>query len=111
MKLSPVLILLLRDFINMPSSRYYRFKTISKEDKDKKREVVIFWFFFTAGFLIIMWAFFLSPFFKITEIGLPKNDVLASGDVFNMISNQMPLNLGGNLFILSKTLLKDEMSK
>lgn len=95
----------------MPSSRYYRFKTISKEEKDQKREIIIFWFFFAAGFLTIMWAFFLSPFFKITEIGLPKNDVLASGDVFDMISNQKPLNLGGNLFILSKTTLKDEISK
>ncbi len=89
----------------MSSSRYYRVKTFSREEKIRKRNNFIFWFFFAAGFLTILWSFFLSPFFKITEIKLPQNDAITADDIKLLVNNK-PLNLGQNLFILNENALK-----
>ncbi len=90
----------------MPSSKYWRFKTIKKEERIKRWKVIFFWFSFTIAFLTIMWSFFMSPFFKITEIKLPENDFITNNDIHKLIVNSAPLNLGENIFILSKNQIK-----
>lgn len=94
----------------MPSSRYYRFKSISKEERKRKREVIVFWFFFTSGFLTIMWAFFLSPFFKITDIKIPANDIVANENINQFIENELPFGLGKNLFFMPKNELGADLA-
>lgn len=94
----------------MPSSKYWRFKTIKKEARVKRWKVIFFWFSFTVAFLTIAWAFFFSPFFKITEIKLPENDVVANNDIHELIINSAPLNLGENIFILSKNQIKSGLA-
>ena len=93
----------------MPSSKYWRFKTIKKEERAKHWKVIFFWFFIAAAFLIIAWSFFVSPFFKITKIKLPENDIITTDDIRKLIITNAPLNLGENLFILSKTRLKFQL--
>jgi len=94
----------------MPSSKYWRFKTIKKEERTKHWKVIFFWFSFSAAFLTIMWLFFFSPFFKITEIKLPENDFITNNDVHKLIVNSAPLNLGENIFILSKNQIKSGLA-
>ncbi|MCX6812881.1 MAG: hypothetical protein NTV77_00080 [Candidatus Azambacteria bacterium] len=94
----------------MPSSKYWRFKTIKKEEKAKRWEVILFWFFFAAAFLTIAWAFLFSPFFKITKIKLPENDIVTDNDIHKLIINSAPLNLGENIFILSKNQIKSGLA-
>ncbi|MDP2946066.1 MAG: cell division protein FtsQ/DivIB [bacterium] len=94
----------------MPSSKYWRFKTIKKEERTKRWKVIFFWFFFTLAFLTIMWSFFFSPFFKITEIKLPENDVVTKNDIHKLMVSSAPLNLGENIFILSKNRVKSGLT-
>lgn len=94
----------------MPSSKYWRFKTIKKEERVKRRKVIFFWLSFTAAFLTIMWSFFMSPFFKITEIKLPENNFITNNDVHKLMINSAPLNLGENMFILSKNRIKSGLA-
>ncbi len=94
----------------MPSSKYWRFKTIKKEERVKRRKVIFFWFSFTVAFLTIMWSFFMSPFFKITEIKLPENDFITNNDIHKLMINSAPLNLGENIFILSKNRIKSGLA-
>lgn len=94
----------------MPSSKYWRFKAIKKEEKTKRWKVIFFWFSFTVAFLTIMWSFFSSPFFKITEIKLPENDIVTSNDIHKLIIDSVPLNLGENIFILSKKQIKSGLT-
>lgn len=85
----------------MPSSRYYRFKTTSKEERRKSLQNVIFWFFFTAGFLTVAWAFLMSPFFRITEIQLPESDIVTKEDIGL---------LGSNILLLSSSRFKENLA-
>jgi len=94
----------------MPSSKYWRFKTIKKEEKTKRWKIIFFWFSFTVAFLTIMWSFFMSPFFKITEIKLPKNDFITINDIHKLMASSAPLNLGENIFILSKNKIKSGLA-
>ena len=94
----------------MPSSKYWRFKTIKKEEKAKRWKVIFFWFSFTVAFLTIMWLFFFSPFFKITEIKLPENNFITNSDIHKLILSSAPLNLGENIFILSKNRIKSGLA-
>ena len=94
----------------MPSSKYWRFKTIKKEERTKRWKVVFFWFFFTIIFLAIMWLFFFSPFFKITKIKVPENDSVTNNDIHKLIINSTPLDLGENIFILSKNKIKSGLA-
>lgn len=94
----------------MPSSRYYRFKTLTSKERVKKREIMFFGLFFAGAFLFILWSFFFSPFFKITEIKLPENDLITNNDIHKLITNSAPLNLGENLFILSKKHIKADLA-
>ena len=94
----------------MPSSRYWRFKIINRKEKTRKFKMIFFWFFFTAAFLTILWSFSFSPFFKITEIKLPENNLVAINDVRQLIDNIMPLKLGENLLILPINRLKSELA-
>ena len=94
----------------MPSSKYWRFKTIKKEKRAKRWKVIFFWFSFTVAFLTIMWLFFFSPFFKITEIKLPENDIVTNNDIHKLIIDSAPLNLGENIFILSKNQIKSGLA-
>lgn len=94
----------------MPSSRYYRFKTRTSEKKTKRRETILFWFFFTVAFIFIMWSFFFSPFFKITEIKLPENDFVTNNDIHKLIIGSEPFNFGENLFVLSKNRIKSDLA-
>ncbi len=93
----------------MPSSKYWRFKTIKKEERVKRWKTIFFWVSFSAAFLTIAWTFFFSPFFKITEIKLPENDFITNSDIHKFIINSAPLNLGENFFILSKNQLRSEL--
>lgn len=94
----------------MPSSKYWRFKTIKKEERVKRWKDIFFWFSFTVAFLTIMWSFFFSPFFKITEIKLPENDVVTNNNIHELILSSAPLNLGENIFILSKNQIKSDLA-
>ncbi len=94
----------------MPSSKYWRFKTIKKEARVKHRKVIFFWFFFTVALLTIVWSFSFSPFFKITEIKLPENDIVTSNDIHKLMISSAPLNLGENIFILSKNQIKSGLA-
>ena len=94
----------------MPSSKYWRFKTIKKEERAKYWKVIFFWFSFTIAFLTIAWVFLFSPFFKITEIKLPENDVVTKNDIHKFILSSAPLNLGENIFILSKNRVKSGLA-
>lgn len=94
----------------MPSSRYYRFKTTGKEERARQRSVIFFWTVFSVAFAAVLWLFFLSPFFRITEIKLPQNDLVAASDIQNLIVQNRPLKLGENLLILSKSLLKADLA-
>ncbi len=94
----------------MPSSKYWRFKTIKKEERAKRWKVIFFWFSFAVAFLTIMWSFFFSPFFKITEIKLPENNIVTNNDIHKLITNSAPLNLGENIFILSKNQIKSGLA-
>lgn len=94
----------------MPSSKYWRFKAIKKEERAKRWKVIFFWFSFTVAFLTIMWLFFFSPFFKITEIKLPENDIVTNNDIHKLIIASAPLNLGENIFILSKNQIKSGLA-
>ena len=94
----------------MPSSKYWRFKTIKKEARVKRWKVIFFWFFFAATFLTIAWTFLFSPFFKITEIKLPENDIVTNNDIHKLIIDSAPLNLGENIFILSKNQIKSGLA-
>ncbi|GEM_PF-3108573 len=94
----------------MPSSRYYRFKTTGKEERARQRNIFFFWTVFSVAFAAVLWSFFLSPFFRITEIKLPKNDLVAASDIQNLIVQNRPLKLGENLLILSKSRLKADLA-
>ncbi len=94
----------------MPSSKYWRFKAVKKEERAKRWKVIFFWFSFTVAFLTIIWSFFFSPFFKITEIKLPENDIVTNNDIHKLIINSAPLNLGENIFILSKNQIKSGLA-
>jgi len=94
----------------MPSSKYWRFKTIKKEARVKHWKVIFFWSSFTVAFLTIIWLFFFSPFFKITEIKLPENNIIAKNDIHKLIIASAPLNLGENIFILSKNQIKSGLA-
>mgnify|MGYP001579155216 CR=1 FL=1 len=94
----------------MPSSKYWRFKTIKKEEKVKRLKVIFFWFSFTVAFLAIIWSFFFSPFFKIKEIKLPENNFITNNDIHKLIISSAPLNLGENIFILSKNQIKSNLA-
>jgi cell division septal protein FtsQ len=94
----------------MPSSKYWRFKAIKKEEKAKRWKVIFFWFSFTVAFLTIIWSFFFSPFFKITEIKLSRSDIITNNDIHKLIVNSAPLNLGENIFILSKNQIKSGLA-
>ncbi len=94
----------------MPSSRYYRLKTVKSEEKTKKREMIIFWSFFGIAFFSIAWSFLMSPFFKITEIKLPENNFITGNDIKRLISSSIPLNLGENLILLPKNKIKSDLT-
>jgi|SRR3989338_7352271 len=94
----------------MPSSKYWRFKIIKKEERARHWKVIFFWFFLTVAFLTIVWLFFFSPLFKITEIKLPENDVITNNNIHKLVINSAPLNLGKNIFILSKNQIKSGLA-
>lgn len=52
----------------------------------------------------------MSPFFKITEIKLPENNFITNSDIHKLMINSAPLNLGENIFILSKNRIKSELA-
>ncbi|MBI2446497.1 MAG: FtsQ-type POTRA domain-containing protein [Parcubacteria group bacterium] len=94
----------------MPSSRYYRFKTISKEEKIKKIKILFFLFFLLAIILTVFWLIFLSSFLKIQNINFSDNTVLNRDNILSIISNINSFGLGENLLILSKSRLKSELA-
>ena len=57
-----------------------------------------------------MWSFFMSPFFKITEIKLPENDFITNNEIHKLMIGSMPLNLGENIFILSTNRIKSDLA-
>lgn len=90
----------------MPSSRYYRFKSHSSKERVEKRKTIILWFVSVAVIIFIVWLFFVSPFFKITKITLPENNIVTANDIRKIMSDSAPFDLGKNLFILSKNNVK-----
>ena len=94
----------------MPSSRYYRFKTISKEEKIKKIKILFFLFFLLSIILTVLWLIFLSSFLKIQNINISDNTVLNRDDILNIIANSAPFGLSENLLILSKSQLKSGLA-
>ncbi len=94
----------------MPSSRYYRFKSHSSKERAEKRKIILLWSVSVAIFVFIMWSFFASPFFKITDIKLPENDIVTANDIRKIMSDSAPFDLGENLFILSKSNIKTTLT-
>jgi len=94
----------------MPSSRYYRFKTISREEKIKKLKILFSLLFLLTIILTAFWLIFLSSLLKIQNINFSDNTVLNRDDALNIISNIAPFGLGENLLILSKSRLKSELA-
>lgn len=96
----------------MPSSRYYRFKTTSREEKIKKLKTLFFSLCICSVFLVIIWAIFLSPIFKIKNIDIiSADDYLSRDNILKTISYIAPLGFfKENLLILSKSNLKSELS-
>lgn len=94
----------------MPSSRYYRFKTISKEERNKKLKILFFSLFLLVLVLISFWLIFISSFFNIQNINFSDNTVLNRDNALNIISDIAPFGLGENLLILSKSRLKSELA-
>ena len=94
----------------MPSTRYWRFKIINKEEKIRRWKIIFFWFSFTAAFLTIIWSFFFSPFFEITEIKLPENDIVTNNNIKQLVDMNMPFKLGENLLALPKNQLKQALA-
>ncbi|MBU2081835.1 FtsQ-type POTRA domain-containing protein [Patescibacteria group bacterium] len=94
----------------MPSSRYYRFKSHSSKERAKKRKTILLKFVFAVVFIFVGWLFFVSPFFKITEIKLPKNDTVTDNDIRKIMAGSAPFDLGENLFILSRDNIKTALT-
>ncbi len=94
----------------MPSSRYYRFKSHSSKERAEKRKKIFLGFIFVAVFIFIGWSFFASPFFKITDIKLPKNDIVTANDIRKIMAGSAPFDLGENLFILSRGNIKTALT-
>jgi len=94
----------------MPSSKYWRYKTIKKEENKKLLGTLLLWFVCVAILISALWLLFFSPFFRISNIKLPENSAVSSGDVYKFIINSAPLDLGENLFILSKNKLKTDLA-
>lgn len=94
----------------MPSSRYYRFKSHSSKERAEKRKIIFFWFVFVIIFIFVGWLFFISPFFKITEIKLPENDTVTANDIRKIMTGSAPFDLGENLFILSRSNIKTALT-
>ena len=94
----------------MSSSRYYRFKTISKEEKIKKLKILFSLLLLLTIILTAFWLIFLSSLLKIQNINFSDNTVLNRDDALNIISDIAPFGLGENLLILSKSRLKSELA-
>lgn len=94
----------------MPSSRYYRFKTISKEEKIKRLKILFFSLCLSAFILAAFWLIFISSVFNIQNINTSDAAVLDRSDALNIIFNIAPFGLGENLIILSKSRLKSELT-
>ena len=90
----------------MPSSRYYRFKTADEKERKRKLKTTLFWSVFTVAFLTIIWLFFISPFFKITQIQLPESDIVTKEDISGLIAANLPLKIGENILLFSSGRLK-----
>lgn len=93
----------------MPSSRYYRFKTTSKEEKIKRLKILFFSLCLLAFILSVFWLIFISSVFNIQNVVLSDAAVLNRSDILNIIFNIAPFGLGENLIILSKSRLKSEL--
>lgn len=96
----------------MPSSRYYRFKTTSREERIKKLKTLFFSIGICSLFLVIIWAIFLSPILKIKNIDIISADNHLNRDnILKTISYIAPLGFfKENLLVLSKSNLKSELS-
>lgn len=94
----------------MPSSRYYRFKTLSKAETYQKKKNVIFWVVGILIFLGIIWFFFVSSVFRVNKIKLPDNNIVGSADIHQFITDGASFNFGDNFFILSKNKLKTKLA-
>lgn len=94
----------------MPQSRYWRFKTIDKKERNQKRKKFLFWVFFAAAFLTVMWWFFVSPFFKITKIVQPENNIVTNEDIWQLILTNLPFKAGQNILLLLKDDLKTDLA-
>lgn len=94
----------------MPSGRYYRFKTTSREEKIKKLKIFFFSLFFLSVILAMFWLILISPLFYIQNINFSDETTLNRDYILNMISDIAPLGLGKNLIILSKSRLKSELA-
>ena len=94
----------------MPSSRYYRFKIISREEKIKKLKILFFSSLLSGFILTAFWLIFISSFFNIQNINSSDNTVLNHDNMLSIISNIAPFGLGENLLVLSKLRLKLELA-
>lgn len=95
----------------MPSSRYYKFKEVSREERIKKLKVLFLSIGACGLFLGAIWVIFLSPIFKIKNIDIiSDNAYLESNDIKKIISNITPLGLTENLLVVSNSRLKSELA-
>ncbi|MDO8676616.1 MAG: hypothetical protein Q7K16_03130 [Candidatus Azambacteria bacterium] len=94
----------------MPSSRYYRFKTADEQEKKRRRKTRLFWIVFTIGLFTIIWSFFVSPFFKITEIQIPESNIVTKEDINRLIVDSLPLKIGKNILLLPSGHLKTALA-
>lgn len=95
----------------MPSSRYYKFKEVSRKERIKKLKNLFLFIVISGLFLGIIWMIFLSPFFKIKKINIvSENAYLNRDDIMKIISETAPLGFRENLLLVSKFRLKKELT-
>ena len=95
----------------MPSSRYYKFKEVNREERIKKLKSLFLFFGIFCLFIGIIWTIFLSPTFKIKNVDIISDCVyLGSNDIKKIISDIAPLGLKENLLVVSNSRLKSELA-
>lgn len=95
----------------MPSSRYYKFKEVSREERIKKLKSSLLFFGIFCLFVGIIWIVFLSPTFKIKEINIISDSIyLNRDDILKIISDIAPFGLKENLLVISNSRLKSELT-
>ena len=95
----------------MSSSRYYKFKKISKEERIKRLKILFFFIAILVCLLSISWLIFLSPFFEIKTISIVSENIyVTSENVAEIMSRITTFGLSNNILLLSNKRLNSELA-